>query len=228
MGWPYSAYHLAQGWVIKKLHGYGITSFDDAASVQNLVLLSEVLAQHKIFFWLSEGTALGAVREGRLLPHDDDVDIGIFDTQLDDFVAALPALEAVGFALSDIQSKYFFKLVRRFETVDVDMTGPGHYCHACSGPCEEVLPHLQNFTQATVSNISFTVPPVSYLVRLYTEGWQVPQAHWKPPIHCADAAIALKSTPNEMPASELDASRPSCGSDVRPIPAAGTARQLKG
>ncbi len=44
---------------------------------ENLLLLHTILSRAAVPFWLSEGTALGVHREGRLLPWDDDVDIGL-------------------------------------------------------------------------------------------------------------------------------------------------------
>lgn len=40
--------------------------------------IKEVLDQHSIPFWLEDGTLLGAVRDGRMIPWDHDIDLGSF------------------------------------------------------------------------------------------------------------------------------------------------------
>jgi len=43
----------------------------------SLKAFAKVMKKHKIPFWLEYGTQLGAVREGRIIPHDNDGDIGV-------------------------------------------------------------------------------------------------------------------------------------------------------
>lgn len=51
------------------------------------------LTKNKIKYWIDGGTLLGAIREGNLIKHDDDVDIGIL---YKDFYNKLPkALEKI-------------------------------------------------------------------------------------------------------------------------------------
>ena len=57
-------------------------------------------AMGSIPFWLSEGTALGIIREGDFISHDDDVDVGMWIHDLDKFNKdALPRLINLGFTL---------------------------------------------------------------------------------------------------------------------------------
>eukprot|EP00295_Goniomonas_pacifica_P009588 CAMPEP_0175824720 /NCGR_PEP_ID=MMETSP0107_2-20121207/10872_1 /TAXON_ID=195067 ORGANISM="Goniomonas pacifica, Strain CCMP1869" /NCGR_SAMPLE_ID=MMETSP0107_2 /ASSEMBLY_ACC=CAM_ASM_000203 /LENGTH=125 /DNA_ID=CAMNT_0017137291 /DNA_START=11 /DNA_END=388 /DNA_ORIENTATION=+ len=116
------------------------------------------------------------------MPHDDDIDIGIFDKDRDAFIAALPFLSDAGFALCDVQGPFFYKLCRNHETVDVDIAGVGHYCHANSGDCEDLLKTLDEFTTKDFQNVTFNVPTEPYFVLLYNEDWMVPKVKWKPPI----------------------------------------------
>ena len=39
----------------------------------------EILSKLNIPFWLSNGSLLGCIREGNLIPHDEDIDIGVWD-----------------------------------------------------------------------------------------------------------------------------------------------------
>ena len=48
-------------------------------------------AMRDVPFWLSEGTALGVIREGDFISHDDDVDVGIWASDLRWFNKHSPA-----------------------------------------------------------------------------------------------------------------------------------------
>ena len=41
--------------------------------------VTEIFEKHNVRYWLDFGTLLGIVREGRILPWDDDMDISIFE-----------------------------------------------------------------------------------------------------------------------------------------------------
>jgi phosphorylcholine metabolism protein LicD len=55
--------------------------------VKNLLkLLTCLLDNHKIPYWIDGGTLLGAIRHKDIIPHDDDADIGMFHS---DYVGKL-------------------------------------------------------------------------------------------------------------------------------------------
>jgi len=41
--------------------------------------ITDILDEHNVKYWLDFGTLLGVVRENRILPWDDDIDISIFE-----------------------------------------------------------------------------------------------------------------------------------------------------
>jgi hypothetical protein len=55
---------------------------DENNAIRALQEVKEVLDQNKIVFWLDCGTLLGAVRENRIIPWDDDVDLAIMKGSL--------------------------------------------------------------------------------------------------------------------------------------------------
>jgi len=57
---------------------------DMEAAVVNLKDCTKVFNEHGVKSWLQFGTLLGAIRDGCLIPHDKDVDVGVFrkDTML--------------------------------------------------------------------------------------------------------------------------------------------------
>jgi hypothetical protein len=62
-----------------------------------LLAIRDLFAEHKIAWWMDYGTLLGAVRNGGLIPHDKDADIGVYMTDWERIIALMPKLEELGF-----------------------------------------------------------------------------------------------------------------------------------
>lgn len=56
-----------------------------AVAVEDICLISRVLTDAKIPFWLANGTLLGAVRDNDFISHDSDIDIGVWLGGVDDY-----------------------------------------------------------------------------------------------------------------------------------------------
>ena len=52
---------------------------DQAQAAAHLRDVDEIFGRCGMDFWLTEGTALGAVRDGRVIPTDTDIDVGVRD-----------------------------------------------------------------------------------------------------------------------------------------------------
>lgn len=58
--------------------------------------IAAILDQCKIDYWLEGGTLLGIIRENRLLPWDNDIDISINHDQLDKLDSLYSGLKKLG------------------------------------------------------------------------------------------------------------------------------------
>lgn len=63
------------------------------------MFLRDLLAREGIVHWIDYGSLLGAVRDGRLIPWDSDVDLGFLARDLDRLVALRGEIEARGHEL---------------------------------------------------------------------------------------------------------------------------------
>ena len=53
--------------------------YNDELAAVALKSAKQVFSQSNITFFLISGTLLGAIREGKLLSHDKDIDLGVWD-----------------------------------------------------------------------------------------------------------------------------------------------------
>jgi len=149
---------------------------------ENLELFADILNKYKLNFWLSEGTALGAIREGNFILHDDDVDIGMWYTDFDRFrTFILPELKLNGFTCDEvIMNNTFVGLSRKGEKIDIDFTGYDIECMSCKTSnancvnCNIVIDKLDNMKNITFLGKQYLCPDTDYLEYLYGPNWKTP------------------------------------------------------
>jgi len=61
-------------------------------TIDDLLDVKSVFDKHRIVFWLDYGTLLGAVRDGRIIPWDDDVDLGVLEAEKKKLLRAINEL----------------------------------------------------------------------------------------------------------------------------------------
>ena len=82
----------------------------------------ELLERRGIVHWLDYGTLLGAVREGELIPWDEDVDFGILATDVAAVRELKPEIEAAGHRLDDSWYPHVLRIqLSRANTIHVDL-----------------------------------------------------------------------------------------------------------
>jgi len=59
--------------------------------------VTKILKENNITYWLDFGTLLGAVRENRLLPWDNDLDISIREKDSQKLREILPQIKQIGY-----------------------------------------------------------------------------------------------------------------------------------
>jgi len=88
--------------------------------VENLKDVKEIFDKNKVRFWLDCGTLLGAVREGRFISWEDDVDIATTIDEFDKIKQLIPVFVKKGFSVH-IASDFAIGIIRNLVRVDIDI-----------------------------------------------------------------------------------------------------------
>ena len=178
--------------LIKSFHNFKITSLNVKTCEDNLLLFDSIVKSIGIEYWLSEGTALGAIRDGVIMPWDDDVDVSFMYKYKDVFIQkGIPKLSEAGFSIGYIVNKgNFFTFVRNGERMDIDIVQKDGYCNAAktkntkfTDQCNDILPYLNDMEKINFLGREFTVPNEGYLEYLYGD--------WKTPIKSKELYVSF-------------------------------------
>ena len=143
--------------------------------------IDDLCKKYGIKYYLSEGTALGLYRSGDLIDWDDDIDIGMEESQYNIFVKkCLPELISKGYYLTYYYhpsiNGYILGFNKDKQLIDIENVKVGEKCISKYGKlCDELLPHIQKITTKKWRGRKFPVPEESYYVYLYGKDWKIPK-----------------------------------------------------
>lgn len=184
----YKLWNIITKFYNKSKHTYFKVPLNKEVCYESLSIIHDIFKKHNVFFWLSEGTALGFVRGNDFISHDDDLDISIFEKDREKLKKALFELCKNGFTV-DYMRPYKPTIVclsRNGENIDIDVAGINNNCVACwssgqgSCHCKHLLPYLKKFNKLKIRGKIYNVPTTKYLEFLYDKDWRTPIKNKKP------------------------------------------------
>lgn len=153
---------------------------DKKIALENLLILRDLFEKHGIPMFLNFGTLLGALREKDFIPHDDDVDVGVFARDRDAILALMPELEKLGFEMRYVRDERLYKLERRSSELDFFVAVPKKTLRGrrwdLEGKATIAARHLDRLDEIEFLGNRFPVPhdPLGVVRSLYGRTWNVP------------------------------------------------------
>jgi hypothetical protein len=152
-----------------------------------LRLAVEALAEAGAVAWVTYGTLLGLVREGRLLPHDNDIDIAVIAGADGERIKAGMAARGLTLMLAEAGAWGITKLKFNRGQVVIDLFFVRDEGPELADYCTLVSQSLVRSTHPPVTvelrELGGMVLPVprdaeAYLAHLYGPGWRQPVTDW--------------------------------------------------
>jgi hypothetical protein len=144
--------------------------------------IDDICKKYRVKYYFSEGTALGLYRNGDLIDWDDDIDIGMEESQYKIFIKnCLPELINKGYHLTYYYHPsidgYLLGFIKNKQLIDVENVKIGKWCISKMGKlCDELLPHIQKLTEKEWRGRMFPIPAEeSYYIYLYGKNWKIPK-----------------------------------------------------
>ena len=153
--------------------------------LEMLRYISTLFKKHDIPFWLDKGTLLGAARDNKMIPWDNDIDIGVWLSDYKRILDLAPiALEEEGYSLEPSISGTPTQINLRYSPVCIwTMCIDGWQIEGD----EAVIPqypryrcpkeYVQNLDKIIFEGVEYPCPqhPEICLTNFYRENWKVPQ-----------------------------------------------------
>lgn len=152
-----------------------------------LRLATDALAEAGAVTWVTYGTLLGLVREGRLLPHDDDIDFAVMAGADVERIKAGMAARGLALLIEEVAPDGVSKLKFNRGPVVIDLFFVRVEGAVWADYCTLVRRSLLRSTHPPVtvetrefSGLALPVPAAAeaYLAHLYGAGWRQTVSNW--------------------------------------------------
>ena len=141
----------------------------------------KALLEHGIQYWLDYGSLLGAMREGKIIAWDTDLDIGILSSELPKLTKAFELLSP-NYSISTCTRDHYYRVnYSKTNLVHCDIwvyhpTNGKLHCKGL-GPKEDIEPHwVERFKTRSFVGLECPIPenPEGLLEIRYGERWKIP------------------------------------------------------
>jgi phosphorylcholine metabolism protein LicD len=182
-------------------------------ALENLLEIKKEFEKNQTSFWLTDGTLLGAFREGDFISHDSDTDIGVFASDMKKISLILNNLKKQNFEIiksfgtlengfeiaikkNDIKTDLFFF----YETEDKSQFFHSAYADFKNESYQKFDFFYDRFEIASMQFLNHNFPcPFNtqhYLIQKYGQDFLIPKikwCYWKDPKNVKNANIRIKN-----------------------------------
>lgn len=96
---------------------------NEKVAIESLRQVKQVLDKHGIEYWLDTGTLLGAVRNGKIIPWDGDIDLGSWDKEFPKIKIAIKEFSGTEFKICISEFKRIVAItLRRDISISINIT----------------------------------------------------------------------------------------------------------
>lgn len=177
---PYRVGDMVKHGCKKACYIMGLCRLNKSVAWQNLLSTTDTLESKGIPYVISEGTALGLVRDGDIIAYDDDVDIVVPKEHKSAFLSeAFPELIDQGFVTcKSWRHGDLLTMCRGGVSVDINFIAEDSTCEW--GPSGNIFPCpvetiLLNTRRMNFKDRSLTLPSDHYLEVVYGSSWRTPK-----------------------------------------------------
>lgn len=155
---------------------------------QELEFITNLLNQNNINYWLDSGTLLGLYREGKILDHDKDIDISIWNSeeytivQISKYLLDNYTLRVLNYYGYNFKYKFTPKDKTRLLTIDFNLFIQKKDYALCPQPIirrniiSSIIWRFYNKKYEKLQKVIFDTPFFKLLFKMYT--WKVPAKYF--------------------------------------------------
>lgn len=170
-----------QAWRYRKIRATGSEHIQPKEALRNLAEVSEAFRSEGVDSWLINGTLLGVVRDGHLIPHDSDTDVGVMSHNPAAIRRSLLRCINKGFAIIRVtQRGDGISLMRKDEYMDISLYRRrriffSRYLVSAWGAAD-LYKYVQRLESVQVDGFQFKIPYRSeeLLEFWYGTDWRTP------------------------------------------------------
>lgn len=155
--------------------------FNQELATECLLKVKEVLDNHHITFVLMHGTLLGAYRDKSFIPHDNDIDLAIYQKDDEAFKSIIPELYEKGIKICRYHYGIIYSFIYKGMICDFDVICKAEFpfCIRYFRVLTELAPkkYLSKTEPLDFLGKTFMVPanPERIIAYEYGKSWRIPQ-----------------------------------------------------
>ena len=156
-------------------------TFKKEYAQEGLKLMKKILDKNGIVFLLNFGTLLGAVREHDFIGHDIDVDLAIYEKDVDKLVSIIPELYEEGIKLCRYHNGIIYSFLYKNVILDIDvyLHSEFPYKYRYWRLVSKLFPkfYVEETEKIPFNGGLYDVPknPERFVKYMYGKNWRIPQ-----------------------------------------------------